>query len=680
MAATPKFKVKHGALDVWSVKERLALASSVSRSGDQNWVSVSRSSKPFAEKLRPPDWFSTKNCALQYADLLENAETPKRKRGERGEIETPTVQIVRKLTIERIEELKRLIEEDQKKYRAMKQEYELVQSGQCDDKLREIWERIQKEKEAKAEAERVAVQKAEEEAASRAEALALAKMMRKIPKGGRASTSSISLEVDDSTQDSVSSEIEIGIEDSASTPTEGIISSSTPTPAATSQILSTLLTKGPAELQQFKEQTEQQNKQAQEAIKQQAQQQLQQQQQQLAAPPPVEGRPQVNIAAASATATRSNSSTDIPSSPSAGAPTLSKLLGTPFQKTAQQQQQQQQQLQQQQQKQTEESQVQVKREDSTESSECKADVVKEDEVPLAVVKKEKEESVEKQETPVDLPEPLPAPALDEQYVEPPSPASSVSSRVSEGGRSAKKTRGRGSSRPGSRRSTRVTRRSAQDDSKEEASIRLSEAESSDGETIQGSDDASVAPSRQAMSVSESFPNSPLSQCSDTEDERTYKAWKKAIMLVWRHAAQHKYANVFAHPVTDDIAPGYTSIVFRPLDLSTVKKNVESGIIRTTTEFQRDMMLMFTNAIMYNNSDHDVYQMAMEMYDDVMQHIEQFVSTQLMVQSSETKMLRGNRRSDTAASDKEEEQKRGSRRQSAEQEGGKTKRRKTRADD
>lgn len=34
-----------------------------------------------------------------------------------------------------------------------------------------------------------------------------------------------------------------------------------------------------------------------------------------------------------------------------------------------------------------------------------------------------------------------------------------------------------------------------------------------------------------------------------------------------------------------------------------------------------MMLMFTNAVMYNSSNHDVYKMAVEMYDDVMEHIE-----------------------------------------------------------
>jgi len=60
---------------------------------------------------------------------------------------------------------------------------------------------------------------------------------------------------------------------------------------------------------------------------------------------------------------------------------------------------------------------------------------------------------------------------------------------------------------------------------------------------------------------------------------------------------------------------------RPMDLSTIKKNIDSGAIRTTAEFQRDMMLMFINAMMYNNVKHDVHKMAVEMYGDVMMHIE-----------------------------------------------------------
>lgn len=56
------------------------------------------------------------------------------------------------------------------------------------------------------------------------------------------------------------------------------------------------------------------------------------------------------------------------------------------------------------------------------------------------------------------------------------------------------------------------------------------------------------------------------------------------------------------------------------------------------------MLMFQNAVMYNSSDHDVYHMALEMQRDVLEHVQQFLATQLIMQTSESaisaKSLRG----------------------------------------
>uniref|UniRef100_A0A3Q3EEV2 Myb-like domain-containing protein n=1 Tax=Labrus bergylta TaxID=56723 RepID=A0A3Q3EEV2_9LABR len=66
-----------GPTEPWSVREKLCLATSVMKSGDQNWVSVSRAIKPFAESGRPPDWFSQKHCASKYSELLETTEAPK---------------------------------------------------------------------------------------------------------------------------------------------------------------------------------------------------------------------------------------------------------------------------------------------------------------------------------------------------------------------------------------------------------------------------------------------------------------------------------------------------------------------------------------------------------------------------------------------------------------------------
>jgi len=104
----------------------------------------------------------------------------------------------------------------------------------------------------------------------------------------------------------------------------------------------------------------------------------------------------------------------------------------------------------------------------------------------------------------------------------------------------------------------------------------------------------------------------------------YRAWKKAVMLVYGRLATHKFASAFLRPITEDHAPGYHSVIFRPMDLTTIKKNIDNGTIRSTMHFQRDVMLMFQNAIMYNKHDTYVYKMALTMQEECLQHMQLLV--------------------------------------------------------
>ena len=152
-----RLQMKRIPLDKWSTKEKLCLASAVACSGDQNWMSVSRSLKMLCGANRPSDWFSQKYCAAQYGKLLENVETPKRKkRNERdgtSTVETPGESIMRKFTQERVVELKKLIQEEAQQFQKVKEDIILITSGVADEaKIREMWkqielENVQKEKE-----------------------------------------------------------------------------------------------------------------------------------------------------------------------------------------------------------------------------------------------------------------------------------------------------------------------------------------------------------------------------------------------------------------------------------------------------------------------------------------------------------------------------------------------------
>ncbi|XP_011699489.1 PREDICTED: bromodomain-containing protein 8 isoform X2 [Wasmannia auropunctata] len=138
--------------------------------------------------------------------------------------------------------------------------------------------------------------------------------------------------------------------------------------------------------------------------------------------------------------------------------------------------------------------------------------------------------------------------------------------------------------------------------------------------------------------------------SEPENEGTgegadYRAWKKAVMLVYNRLATHKYASVFLRPITEDQAPGYHSVIFRPMDLSTIKKNIDNGTIRSTMHFQRDVMLMFQNAIMYNKHDTFIFKMAVSMQEECLQHM------QILVQATGEGTFR--RETRTAASSSSE---------------------------
>ncbi|PZC70448.1 hypothetical protein B5X24_HaOG216184, partial [Helicoverpa armigera] len=99
---------------------------------------------------------------------------------------------------------------------------------------------------------------------------------------------------------------------------------------------------------------------------------------------------------------------------------------------------------------------------------------------------------------------------------------------------------------------------------------------------------------------------------------------------------HKYASLFLRPISDDEAPGYSMVVKRPMDLSTIRRNIDNGVIRTTEQFQRDVLLMLSNALMYNSSEHSVYTMAKEMFSETrwLRDVLLMLSNALMYNSSE----------------------------------------------
>nr|XP_061801187.1 bromodomain-containing protein 8-like [Nerophis lumbriciformis] len=715
------------------------------KSGDQNWVSVSRAIKPFAEPGRPPDWFSQKHCASKYSELLENTEAPKRKRGEKGEVvETVGDVIVRRLTTQRIDELKKMIKQTQEEHRTLKKESELIQAGHLDSKLEELWKEIQRKQ--KVEEEEAELKRKCTDAAYQARQVAK-NTPRRLAGAIMHSPTSCNSSLEFSSSDplpclnpdfSPTKDVQasgsvrlLSFPDSSgsgnehlslcddSTQKKLLAQRGTPPP---SPLLSELLKKGNI----------------------------------LATTSRLTGERDVtgNMTAAH------DLQLTLPFSPASGAPMLSRLLEAgPTQFSAQLG-------------------FMVSRDatsDSTPSpvksaaSACsevdviapsasfgcqppaasmKVSELSEEDVTVSYMADELDlktvgdiiaiiedkaadaldaaaveaalflceenghalpaawqaEPFHTQDTQAGVPESsslhcsparnraeesnvqdetsavlsaacisqdncdvaralytarlehLPSPRLGE------TPETKYTIKVTsrkDGYRKYPKTPGK-EIKEESEKSIKSQENASgihmdsevngtEDDDEEEDEEDGAEEFSSepDGEmerVASESEDAcslhTATSSLQLHTTADSIPSSPASSqfslCSeDLEALQAHKIWKKAIMLVWRAAANHRYANVFLQPVTDEIAPGYHSIVHRPMDLATIKKNIESGTMRTTAEFQRDIMLMFQNAVMYNSLDHDVYHMAVEMQRDVLEQIQQFLATQLIMETSES---------------------------------------------
>ncbi|KAG2200472.1 hypothetical protein INT47_011452 [Mucor saturninus] len=112
--------------------------------------------------------------------------------------------------------------------------------------------------------------------------------------------------------------------------------------------------------------------------------------------------------------------------------------------------------------------------------------------------------------------------------------------------------------------------------------------------------------------------------ANSSDQRQ-KAWQKNINLLWQEIANHKNGTMFMNPIKKSYAPLYDKVVKQPLYLKTIKNRVRDGVVKTTAEFERDVVLMLTNSLMYNKEGTEMYLMALEMLDDVREQIRLFKS-------------------------------------------------------
>ncbi|KAH9482693.1 Bromodomain-containing protein 8 [Psilocybe cubensis] len=116
----------------------------------------------------------------------------------------------------------------------------------------------------------------------------------------------------------------------------------------------------------------------------------------------------------------------------------------------------------------------------------------------------------------------------------------------------------------------------------------------------------------------------------TEEQVAMKRFQSVIGMLHSQISQHRNGNIFHNPIKNSEAPDYHDIVKRPMDLKTIKTRVKDGVIANSLEFQRDIYLMFANAMMYNRPGSDVHAMAEDMMLESEGQINAFRQTEGLV--------------------------------------------------
>ncbi|XP_073007500.1 transcription factor GTE11-like [Typha latifolia] len=88
-------------------------------------------------------------------------------------------------------------------------------------------------------------------------------------------------------------------------------------------------------------------------------------------------------------------------------------------------------------------------------------------------------------------------------------------------------------------------------------------------------------------------------------------WMKQCETLLERLMSHKHAWIFSEPV-DAVKfkiPDYYDVIKHPMDLGTIKSNIDSGAYKNPWDFAADVRLTFANAMRYNPPHNNVHGMA-----------------------------------------------------------------------
>ncbi len=110
-----------------------------------------------------------------------------------------------------------------------------------------------------------------------------------------------------------------------------------------------------------------------------------------------------------------------------------------------------------------------------------------------------------------------------------------------------------------------------------------------------------------------------------------KKFQSNIIAVLNNISAHRFASIFATPVSSRDAPNYGTMIRKPMDIKTIKARIKNGDILTSSVFHKEILQMLSNAIMFNSEGSEVGKMAWEVGSHAEHLISMYKDTELVVQ-------------------------------------------------
>lgn len=121
---------------------------------------------------------------------------------------------------------------------------------------------------------------------------------------------------------------------------------------------------------------------------------------------------------------------------------------------------------------------------------------------------------------------------------------------------------------------------------------------------------------------EGDPNTPALPILPPLAEGGPAAKREDMERVVRLIQRRDHHGIFKDPVTEDVAPGYFKVIQEPMDFTTMRGKLERGEYLTYEDLQRDLRLMFLNAMTYNPAGSPFYSHARAMLFSAEKLVEQ----------------------------------------------------------